>query len=123
MERIGKLPKRWNRHHLCYNRADWNERRITRELRDKLIIPLPIGLHDDLHDQLPTTPLPPNNLGRLLLLAMPEDEGIVRLDATIHTLKTLHEVDSRFTWIAMNIGSHLMAQRRIISPVYPLGET
>jgi len=64
--------------------------------------------------------MPPNNLGRLLLLSMPENEGIVRLDATIQTLRTLHECDSRFTWIAANIGSHLMAQRRLIAPVYPL---
>lgn len=115
------MQKGWNRHHLCYNRRDWNERSITRRLRDQLVIPLPIGLHDDLHDQLPTTPLPPNNLGRLLLLHMPEEEGIVRLDATIQTLKTLHESDSRFTWLALNLGSHLLAQRRIISPAYPIG--
>lgn len=119
MERVRKHPKGWNVHHLCYNRRDWNENQITRQIRDKLTLPLPIGLHEDLHDQMPSTPLPTNRLGRILLEGMPDEEGIVRLDETIKTLKALHECDSRFTWLALNIGSHLMAQRRIISPVYP----
>lgn len=53
------IPKKWNRHHLWFNRADYR-RGLQREFRGFAgnIVPVPIERHNQLHRDLLPPPMP-----------------------------------------------------------------
>jgi len=102
-----------NRHHPFYNRRFFEAEPTTKALReyDRAIIRLPIPVHNDLHQEIGSMPVPKPFLARLALEHMLDlPERYDSLDTLTSTSEYLREISEQMQPQALEMAEHLDRQ-------------
>lgn len=113
----------WDRHHLWFNRKDHDHAsRFNRALRRHpgMIIPLPVFLHRELHQEVRPVPVPSQALAEVLLRDVDQNTrpGVNTLKTTLSCLETIIDADCSLTEQAIKIYDNVSLQAEIMGAVY-----